>query len=166
MIRAVAALALLLLAGALVWLGAAPWLGDRRALTAAEAGAPEAPPELRLDIIAAAAPADYQALAKRPLFSAVRRPPPPETPGAPLADPRDDLLLGRYEIAGVVMLGDGAMAMLRDEDGRLIRIRAGDKLPTRRGEAEVVAISMTALTFREGGEKVVASVGAAGSDGQ
>ena len=64
------------------------------------------------------------------------------------------------------MLGDRAMAMLRDEAGRLIRIRAGDRLPTRAGEADVLEITLTALTFMEAGEKVVRKVESGGSGGE
>ena len=93
-------------------------------------------------------------------------PPPPEEAGEPIADPNAHLLFGRYEVAGVVMLGDRAMAMLRDEAGRLIRIRAGDRLPTRAGEADVLEITLTALTFMEAGEKVVRKVESGGSGGE
>lgn len=141
------------------------WLGFQAMKDRETAAAPLAPPQSAAETtpvalaFAETRPTRYSALAERPLFSAVRRPPPPEAPGTPLADPADDLLLGRYEIAGVVMLGDTAMAMLRDETGRLIRIRAGDSVATRTGTASVIEITLTALTFEEAGEKVVAKTG-------
>ncbi|MEL7462566.1 MAG: hypothetical protein AAFN79_00765 [Pseudomonadota bacterium] len=156
--RALLALLLLLVAAGFGWLGASALTGPTPDAAAArvvqprEGGAP-----LALSFAPPAA-TDYAEIAGRPLFSAVRRPPPPEAPGTPLEDPNDHLLFGRYEIAGVVMLGDAAMAMLRDETGRLIRVRAGDSVATRSGEADVIEITMSALTFEEGGERVVAEV--------
>ena len=169
--RAVLALLLLAVSGGFGFLG-------YQAMT--PVGAPAPPPAFGASAEEAASgpldfepvrATDYSRLAERPLFSAARRPPPPEAPGTPLEDPNDHLLLGRYEVAGVVMLGDAAMAMLRDLDGRLIRVRAGDDVETRTGTAKVTEITLTALTFEEAGEKVVAQIGepedgAEGSQGQ
>lgn len=156
--------ALLCLAAALGFgaLAAAPWLFDP-ALThvAQEPGGPPEAAGRPAAPAAAADPAtvDLAPLAARPLFSAARRPPPPEAPGAPLEDPNADLLFRRYEVAGVVMLGDAALAMLRDvKRDRLIRLRAGDEVETDGGPAEVTAITLDRLTFRRGGATVVAPV--------
>ena len=72
-----------------------------------------------------------------------------------------DMLFGRYEIAGVVKLGDKAVAMLRDaRDGTLLRIRVGDRV----GDADVVDITLESLTFRNGGDTVVAPVKGTGTE--
>ena len=72
-----------------------------------------------------------------------------------------DMLFGRYEIAGVVKLGDKAVAMLRDaRDGTLLRIRVGDRV----GDADVVDITLESLTFRNGGDTVVAPVTGTGTE--
>jgi hypothetical protein len=72
-----------------------------------------------------------------------------------------NMLFGRYEIAGVVKLGDKAVAMLRDAtDGTLLRIRVGDRV----GDADVVDITLESLTFRNGGDTVVAPVKGAGTE--
>ncbi|MEL6795140.1 MAG: hypothetical protein AAFP78_16905, partial [Pseudomonadota bacterium] len=159
--RFIPPLALLLIAAVFAWLGASAITApDEAASAPTRAPAPEAASPVALTL-AQPARTDFAEVAARPLFSAVRRPPPPEAPGAPLADPNPHLLFGRYEIAGVVMLGEAAMAMLRDETGRLIRVRAGDTVETRSGAADVIEITMSALTFEEGGERVVAEVGGA-----
>ena len=89
------------------------------------------------------------------------RPPPPEGPGEPIEDPMADMLFGRYEIAGVVKLGDKTVAMLRDaRDGALLRIRVGDRV----GDADVVDITLESLTFRNGGDTVVAPVTGTGTE--
>lgn len=101
---------------------------------------------------------DFTAVTQRPLFAAVRRPPPPEAPGLPIEDPDADLLFGAYEITGVVMLGDSAIAMLRDKNGQLIRIRAGDEIVTDEGAAVLTKITLNTLTFERGSDTVAASV--------
>jgi len=77
-----------------------------------------------------------------------------------LAQPvRDDLILGKYEIAGVVKLGESALAMLRDEGtGQLHRIRAGDRLE----DADVVEITLDSLTFFRAGVTLTFKVKTAG----
>ncbi|MEM8754979.1 MAG: hypothetical protein AAGF90_18600 [Pseudomonadota bacterium] len=138
-------------------LAASPWLDGTPAAPPPRAATPAADPALVF-----APPderrTDFAALIERPLFSAVRRPPPPEAPGTPIVDPGAGLVLGLYEIAGVVMGAGGPVAMLRDEAGRMIRVRVGDRIEARRGEAEVSAITLDALTFRRGGDTVVAPV--------
>lgn len=162
--RALASLFLLLVAVGFGALAALPFLARPESAPRAPANAAveEEAPRLDLpDLVLG----DYAALAARPLFSAVRRPPPPEAPGVPVAAPETpDLLLGLYEIAGVIQLGDRTLAMLRDPDGRLIRIRAGERIKSAKGEAEVLEITLESLTFRDAGETVVARVqGAEGS---
>ncbi len=103
-------------------------------------------------------PTDLAAITERPLFTAVRRPPPPEAPGVPVVDPDAALLFGAYEITGVVMLGDNAIAMLRTKDGRLIRVRAGDNLPTDEGDVTLTAITLNALTFGQGADTLTVPV--------
>ncbi len=160
--RALFAFLLLAAAAGFVWLGAQPWLAAPLPVETARPApaATEAPAGLALRD---APPTDLSRIAERPLFSAVRRPPPPEAPGAPIEAEDPNLLFGAYEIAGVVVLGDAAMAMLRDDAGRLLRLRAGDSLPTPRGESEVVKITLTSLTFRRAGEMGVANVRGQGS---
>ncbi|MFN3261743.1 MAG: hypothetical protein ACE37J_14400 [Pikeienuella sp.] len=155
--KGAASLLLVLLGLGFAGLAALPWLGAR--------GAP--PPPTAAEA-AAAAPAafaapeeattDLSAFLARPLFSAARRPPPPEAPGLPLADPNAGLLFGAYEIAGVVVLGDSALAMLRDREGRLLRLRAGDSVETPEGAAELISVGLDGLTFRHLGATVVAPV--------
>lgn len=159
--RAATILVLLIAAVGFAGLGLRPWLADpapppapRPAPAAASAAAPLIlPPPARTD---------FGPFTARPLFSAARRPPPPEAPGTPIADPGAGLVLGFYEITGVVMGAAGPVAMLRSEDGAMIRIRAGDDLPARGGggaaAAKVVSITLDALTFRRGDDTVVAPV--------
>jgi len=109
---------------------------------------------------------DFTTFTDRPLFAAVRRPPPPEAPGLPLSDPDADLLFGAYEITGVVMLGDNAVAMLRSKDGQLIRIRAGDEIETTEGIAVLTKITLNTLTFQRGADTVAASVEREGAQEQ
>lgn len=160
--RAVLALALLVAAAGFAWLGLRPW-------TETAAPAPTTTPAAATETAAVRlalrdpAPVDLSRVATRPLFSAARRPPPPEAPGEPLAPEDPRLLFGVYEIAGVVTLGQSAMVMLRDEAGRLLRLRPGDRLPTPGGEAEVLEITLSTLTFSRAGEKVVADVEREGS---
>lgn len=157
--RALAALVLLALTAGALALAALPWLAESPAAAPAPRQVAE-PPALP----AAPKPTEateFAPLAERPLFSAARRPPPPEAPGEPIEDPMAQFLFSRYQIAGVVLMGEKTIAMLRDmRDGGLIRIRAGDRID----EAEVVDITLEALTFRQGDATVVAPIsgGAAG----
>lgn len=155
--RLLALVSLIAAAAGFAALAVLPWLGRPgpapapapAPVAAAEAPAPPGPP----------ARSDLSPFTERPLFSAARRPPPPEAPGAPVEDPMADYLFNRYQIAGVVKLGDEAVAMLRDmRDGGLLRIRAGDRLD----EADVVEITLETLTFRQGAATVVAPVEAEG----
>ena len=142
------------------WIAALPWLADQKAASAAG----ERPPPAAMALPSVpdfAPPGDLAAFQERPLFSAARRPPPPEGPGEPIEDPMADMLFGRYEIAGVVKLGDKTVAMLRDaRDGALLRIRVGDRV----GDADVVDITLESLTFRHGGDTVVAPVKSTGTE--
>ncbi len=141
-----------------VSLAAAPWLGGEAASLMPAAAAPEAPQRLEADLAERAAP-DLSPFLARPLFSAARRPPPPEAPGVPIEDPNAGLLFGRWEIAGVVSAGSGAVALLRDRDGRLVRLRVGDRIATAEGdEAEATSVTLDALTFRRRGATVAAPV--------
>lgn len=156
-VKGAATLLLGLLGLGFVGLAALPWLADR--------GAPPPPPgaEAAASTPAAFAPpeeeaTDLSAFLARPLFSAARRSPPPEAPGLPLADPNEGLLFGAYEIAGVVVLGQSALAMLRDREGRLLRLRAGDSVETPDGAAELLSVGLDGLTFRHLGATVVAPV--------
>lgn len=144
----------LCVAAAFGWIAALPWLVDQGGDPAA-AKTP-APAAMALPSVPETAPVGSLApFQERPLFSAARRPPPPEAPGVPVEDPMADMLFGRYEIAGVVKLGDKTVAMLRDaRDGALLRIRVGDRV----GDADVVDITLESLTFRKGGDTVVAPV--------
>lgn len=155
--RTVAILICLLVAAGFAAIAALPWRDEGAAKPAPQAAlsasAPEAP-----TLPSAEEPTDLSAFAARPLFSAARRPPPPEAPGVPIADPGAGLLFGRYTVAGVVMLGDKALAMLRDRDGRLIRLKTGDLAPTDNGDAEIVEITLESLTFLHDGATVVAPV--------
>ncbi|MEM7525333.1 MAG: hypothetical protein AAF360_16595, partial [Pseudomonadota bacterium] len=155
--RALALLTCLGLIIALGWLGVRPWLAAPDVLAAPKPGSAVVEP-----VAGFRAPedteTDYGPFLDRPLFSAARRPPPPVATGVPVAEPANDLLLGRYEVAGVLMLGAGPVAMLRDEDGRLIRIRVGDRIAAKRGEADVIEITLDALTFRRGDDTVSAPV--------
>ncbi len=155
--KGVASLLLVLLGLGFAGLSALPWLGDR--------GSPPPPPGAGAAAAASAAFAppqeeatDLSPFLSRPLFSAARRPPPPEAPGLPLADPNEGLLFGAYEIAGVVVLGESALAMLRDREGRLLRLRAGDSVETPEGAAELISVGLDGLTFRHRGATVVAPV--------
>ncbi len=158
--RLIAPLLFLCAAFGFGWIAALPWLADlngasdaRQAATPAVMALPSVP-----DI---AAPGDLSAFRDRPLFSAARRPPPPEAPGQPVEDPMADMLFGRYEVAGVVKLGEKTVAMLRDaRDGTLLRIRVGDRV----GDADVVDITLESLTFRSGGDTVVAPVKGTGTE--
>ncbi len=155
-------LLLLAVAAGFAWIAAMPWLAAPSRIAAINGGA--VPVVAPLPSTPDATPAaDLTPFQKRPLFSAARRPPPPEAPGEPVDDPMANMLFGRYEIAGVVKLGDKAVAMLRDaRDGTLLRIRVGDRV----GDADVVEITLESLTFRNGGDTVVAPVtGAAGGTG-
>ena len=122
-----------------------------------------AKPAPQFDLPAFAA-TDHGAILERPLFSAARRPPPPEEAGLPVLDPNADKLFGRYEIVGVVKLGAATVAMLRDEAGALLRIRAGERVKTRNGEADVLEITLESLTFQEAGDTVVAPVRKEGAE--
>lgn len=152
--RLIAPFVILCAAAVFAWIAASPWL-IAPSPEAATDTAP-APTALALPTVPeAAAQGDLTPFQQRPLFSAARRPPPPEAPGEPVEDPMADMLFGRYEIAGVVKLGDKAVAMLRDaRDGTLLRIRVGDQV----GDADVVDITLESLTFRSGGDTVVAPV--------
>ena len=158
--RLIAPLFLILAAVGFAWIAASPWL---LATTEAQATA-DAPSPAAMALPSVPAPAeqgDLSAFRDRPLFSAARRPPPPEAPGAPVEDPMAEMLFGRYEVAGVVKLGDKAVAMLRDaRDGALLRIRVGDRV----ADADVVDITLESLTFRKGGDTVVAPVKGAGTE--
>ncbi|MEM7544348.1 MAG: hypothetical protein AAF367_02335 [Pseudomonadota bacterium] len=157
MIRGLVIVSCLALTAGFVAITALPWLqtpDERPGLSAADRAATAAP----VLHLRAPMPTDMTSITERPLFSAVRRPPPPEEPGTPLIDPNADLLFGEYEISGVVMLGDSAMAMLRDREGRLTRVRTGDQVETPDGIAVVTAITLNALTFRRGGDTVTATV--------
>ncbi|QIE55272.1 hypothetical protein G5B40_07265 [Pikeienuella piscinae] len=167
--RMVAILTLFALTAGFGWIGAFPWLqrtppaAPAAPSAALETPAPAPTPE------ADAKPTNLAPFVARPLFSAARRPPPPpEAPGVAIEAPRPDLLFGRYEIAGVVMLGDSALALLRDADGGLIRLRAGDSIATgpaghETGEADIVKITLDSLTFRHDGATVAAPVRREGS---
>lgn len=152
--KLIAPLLFLCVAAAFGWIAALPWVsgqdGEARisvAPTPATMALPGVP-----EIFPAGNLSPFQ---NRPLFSAARRPPPPEAPGTPVEDPMADMLFGRYEVAGVVKLGEKTVAMLRDaRDGTLLRIRVGDRV----GDADVVDITLESLTFRKGGDTVVAPV--------
>ena len=153
--RLLAPLLLLLAAVGFGWLAAQPWTDVRRALPPSLGADPES-----IEFPAAPEPAraalPLSAFTERPLFSAARRPPPSEDPGLVVEATDSDLLFGAYEVAGVVKLGDRMMAMLRDtRDGRLIRLRPGDRL----GDAEVLEITLDSLTFKDGDGTVSALVG-------
>ncbi len=160
--RLLAPLLLLATAAGFAWIAALPWLlGPARTVGTAGDPAPVvAPLPSTPDVVLATDLAPFQ---ERPLFSAARRPPPPEAPGDLIEDPMADMLFGRFEISGVVKLGDKAIAMLRDaRDGTLLRIRVGDQV----GDADVVEITLESLTFRNGGDTVIAPVtGDAGGTG-
>lgn len=144
----------LCVAAAFGWIAALPWLGDQGD-DPATAQKP-APAAMALPSVPKTTPVGSLApFQDRPLFSAARRPPPPEAPGQLVEDPMADMLFGRYEVAGVVKLGEKTVAMLRDaRDGTLLRIRVGDRV----GDADVVDITLESLTFRQGGDTVVAPV--------
>lgn len=139
------------------WLAAAPWLAQTPGRDAAAAPSPANQALVALDL-SEPDPTDFAPFLDRPLFSAARRPPPPEAPGVPVEDPNDDRLFGAYEIVGVVSLGGEAVAMVRSEDGALLRLRSGDVLPTRDGPADVREITLERLTFERAGDTVVAPV--------
>lgn len=151
------ALALLAAAG-FALLALPPWLAPE------PPPAPAAPPAATVEEPGAGLgdeppPTDLSPFRNRPLFSVARRPPPPEAPGVKLEDPNAHLLFGRWEIAGVVEGRGGAVALLRDADGRLLRLRAGDRIPTAEGdEAEALSVALEALTFRRRGATVAAPV--------
>ncbi|MDG1210962.1 MAG: hypothetical protein P8Q48_17710 [Paracoccaceae bacterium] len=151
---------LMLTAAGFGWIAALPWLGV--SANVSQEGEVSTPAPMALPTVPAPATAgEIGAFQKRPLFSAARRPPPPEAPGEPIEDPMANMLFGRYEIAGVVKLGDKAVAMLRDAtDGTLLRIRVGDRV----GDADVVDITLESLTFRNGGDTVVAPVKGVGTE--
>ncbi len=156
-VKGAASVLLVLLGLGFAGLAALPWLGDQ--------DPPPPPPDAEAEAAAQAAFAppeeeatDLSAFLARPLFSAARRPPPPEAPGLPLEDPNEGLLFGAYEIAGVVVLGQSALAMLRDREGRLLRLRAGDSVETPDGAAELISVGLDGLTFRHLGATVVAPV--------
>jgi hypothetical protein len=155
--RALVTCSLLLVTAGFGGLAALPYLGRT---AESDAIAPPTPGNESAMILRLSEPqpTDFAPITERPLFTDVRRPPPPEAPGVPLANPDDDLLFGIYEITGVVLLGDSAIAMLRSKDGRLIRIRAGDIVETDEGEAELKSITLNALTFRRGADTVTAPV--------
>lgn len=159
--RLIAPVLFLCVAAAFGWIAALPWLADRD--DALETGQTPTPAVMALPSVPeAVAPGDLSPFQNRPLFSAARRPPPPEAPGQPVEDPMADMLFGRYEIAGVVKLGDKTVAMLRDaRDGTLVRIRVGDRVDG----ADVVDITLESLTFRNGGDTVVAPVKGTGVKG-
>lgn len=144
----------LCVAAAFGWIAALPWLGDQGG--GAKATKTPAPAAMALPSVPEReAAGDLSPFQTRPVFSAARRPPPPEAQGTPVEDPMADMLFGRYEVAGVVKLGDKTVAMLRDaRDGALLRIRVGDRV----GDADVVDITLESLTFRQGGDTVVAPV--------
>lgn len=158
--KLIAPLIFFLTAAGFGWIALSPWLTSATS-NAAPVAAP-APAAMALPKVPTPSePIDLTAFTDRPLFSAARRPPPPEAPGAPVEDPMADMLFGRYEVAGVVKLGDKAVAMLRDgRDGTLLRIRVGDRV----GDADVVDITLESLTFQSGGDTVVAPVKGAGSE--
>lgn len=143
------------------WIAASPWLAAKSEKAASNEVA--SPAAMALPSVPESdRPGDLAAFLERPLFSAARRPPPPEAPGEPIEDPMADMLFGRYEVAGVVKLGDKAVAMLRDaRDGTLLRIRVGDTV----GDADVVDITLESLTFQSGGDTVVAPVKGSGPKG-
>lgn len=157
MIRAVLIICLLAVAGGFTMITRMAWQGP------AVPAALDEPPSQSEDTISALTlveitPNALSTFTERPPFSAARRPPPPEAPGTPLIDPTADLLFGEYEISGVVMLGNRAMAMLRDQGGKLTRLRVGDQIETRSGVAEVTAITLNGLTFRRGADTFTAEV--------
>lgn len=165
--RALPLIAALVFAGFFGWIAALPWLGAAPpAPPPAPTPAPETAPGTGQAPESAPGDAprtDLSPFAERPLFSAVRRPPPPASPGLPVAPARPDLLFERYEVAGVVMLGDAAIALLRDADGRLIRLRAGETIATGpvgdgAGSADIVEITLDSLTFRHDGATVTTPV--------
>ena len=158
--RLIAPLLLLCAAAGFAWIAASPWLGGVSGTSGP--GAISAPAAMAFPSVPERSPpGDLAPFLERPLFSAARRPPPPEAPGEPVEDPMADMLFGRYEIAGVVKLGDKAVAMLRDaRDGTLLRIRVGDRV----GDADVVDITLESLTFRNGGDTVVAPVTVTGTE--
>ncbi len=160
MMRLIAPLALLMLAALFGWLAAAPLLAPVATTeTLAAVTEPDAAPLPPLPT--RPQPVSLTPFTDRPLFSAARRPPPPKEPGEPIEDPMANMLFGRYEIAGVVQLGDKAVAMLRDmRDGTLLRIREGDRV----GDADVVEITLESLTFSDGGATVVAPVAGTGAE--
>lgn len=143
------------------WIAALPWVSPQTVAT--DVSQTTTPAAMALPSVPEAATAgDLAPFRKRPIFSAARRPPPPEAPGEPVVDPMADMLFGRYEVAGVVKLGDKTVAMLRDaRDGTLLRIRVGDRV----GDADVVDITLESLTFRSGGDTVVAPVKGTGAKG-
>ena len=158
--KLLAPLLLILTVAGFGWIAALPWLGV--SANVSQEGEVSTPAPMALPTVPAPVTAgEISAFQKRPLFSAARRPPPPEAPGEPIEDPMANMLFGRYEIAGVVKLGDKAVAMLRDAtDGTLLRIRVGDRV----GDADVVDITLESLTFRKGGDTVVAPVKGAGTE--
>lgn len=158
--RLIAPLLFLCVAMVFSWIAAQPWLSKQGG--ASEIGLAPMPAAMALPSVPkGVAAGDLSSFRDRPIFSAARRPPPPEAPGEPVEDPMADMLFGRYEIAGVVKLGDKTVAMLRDaRDGTLLRIRVGDRV----GDADVVDITLESLTFRNGGDTVVAPVKGTGTE--
>lgn len=144
------------------WIALLPWMTESAQ-----------PPDLSRDLPTGAAtppsfaedeprPTDLTSFTARPLFSAARRPPPPEAPGIAIEEPESDLLFGRYEVAGAIVLGERAIALLRDADGALLRLGVGEGVPTGKsgdGRAVVKEITLDSLTFEHEGATVTAPVG-------
>ena len=102
--KLIAPFLLLCVAGAFIWIAVSPWIGKTDDPTA-RATAP-APAAMALPALPDAQPArDLTPFLDRPLFSAARRPPPPEAPGEPIEDPMaDEILKGRFNEGCVIRI--------------------------------------------------------------
>ena len=112
-------------------------------------GKPALPVEAKLlpPLIATAAEQAYPETVARPLFIPTRRPAP-----VVVAVPQSTFQKGQFVLAGVIVVGDNRVAMLREKsNGRIYRVEQGKEL----NGIKVADIQREQVTMTQGGEQEV-----------
>ena len=112
-------------------------------------GKPALPVEAKLlpPLLATAAEQAYPETVARPLFIPTRRPAP-----VVVAVPQSTFQKGQFVLAGVIVVGDNRVAMLREKsNGRIYRVEQGKEL----NGIKVADIQREQVTMTQGGEQEV-----------
>ena len=109
---------------------AAPWIGDEQASPPSPSDPSGTAPEPALNAARTIpALATLGETTARPLFTATRRPPAPETAAKPVPNKTRPARLVGYRLTGIVRSSSHRLILLTEEkSGRVVELREGDKV--------------------------------------